>query len=766
MVNVDPVTQTPTEAAAYPSMQPDAAPATDEASSFDVGSRPQFEAVGSSGTQIFGGYFAEEYLNILRGKRGAKIYEEMLRSEPQIAMINSSICNPIKSANWDFQPDQMVPNGQLHADLVKTIVTEMLDWETALHEILTFLRNGYSVFEVVHNVIFNHPKFGTFNGIKALAFRTQKTIERWNLEPVTGTLIDLEQYVYSDIGTNATIPGQFVVVFTLQKEGDNYEGISLLRPMYGPWLRKNLYLKLAAIGVEKSAIGTVVGTTPKGKLDKDEQDNFKKILGSFVSHETAYIMKPEGWLVEILYNDFDPAKLKELIVQENTEMANAAVANFLALGMSGTGGAYALGTDLSDFFLSGIQNFADLICGVFNRKIIPDLIKLNFGEQQAYPKMVCSGINDKAGKELADIVKSMVDGKVWTADDKLEEFTRKEFKMPPADPLTARVPPPVMPGIPGVPGAAPTPPGIPPVAPPLPPMTPAQLSEKRIQLAEKFVSQFDKNASDLKALMQDNLATIYARFKDDIRKQYKNTSPSDRIKLGSKLEAPGISGYKSQLRDALAKIASDALDGATKEARSNVKLAERIRLAAPRGGYYNSLPPQVRKIVDAQSNLIGDSQAADLEKIVTFGYTSGAAAYDTIDPILNGIDEDALNYIDGGTKSGFNLTAAAGNTVANVTNQARMDFFFEPDVLDTIESFTFTNEAPVSEICQSLADTTVAPDAPELSTYATPLHHNCKSRWVPNMKGDSGNPDIERGGISVSQKALDSITLCEFTCRH
>jgi len=39
--------------------------------------------------------------------------------------------------------------------------------------------------------------------------------------------------------------------------------------------------------------------------------------------------------------------------------------------------------------------------------------------------------------------------------------------------------------------------------------------------------------------------------------------------------------------------------------------------------------------------------------------------------------------------------------------------------------------------------------------------HNCKSRLEVNEKGAEGNPEIKGGGTPLSQKALDSITLCE-----
>ena len=419
---------------------PEIAPAdsTEKSSAFEVGAKVSYKPVGSSGTEVFGGYFSEEYLQSLRGNRGAKIWDEMRRSEPQVAMLLSAITNPIKSATWAFEEAEDVADAEKHKELVRICLQEMVDWEAFLHEALTVVGFGFSLFEPIHNVVFDHPKLGTFNGLKAVAFRSQKTIYAWTLEKQTGKLLSVQQFAYSDVGGTADIPGEFLLVFSNLKEGDNYEGISALRPMYGPYFRKNLYHKLAAIGVERSAVGTVVGTLPPGVEDPIQTEAFKKVLSSFTSHEAAYIMKPSGFEVEIVKIDFDASNVKDLIVLENTEMINAAVANFLALGTNGGSGAFALGTDLSDFFLNGIQSYANLICGVLNRQLIPNLVKLNFGPQAAYPILKCTGINDKAGKEFSEIVSALVGSNTLTPDATLEEYLRERYKMPKADAATAR----------------------------------------------------------------------------------------------------------------------------------------------------------------------------------------------------------------------------------------------------------------------------------------------------------------------------------------
>jgi len=714
-----------------------------DSSAFQSGARMQMKPLGSSGTELNAGYFAEEYLVKLRGRAGARIWDEMRRSESQVSMLLNAVMNPIKAGTWEFEAAGDVVDGEKHKELIEFCAKEMIDWETHLHEALTMLVFGFSLFEIVHNVVFNHPKFGTFNGLKGLAFRSQKTIERWHTERATGNLEKVEQWVSGDLNPHDSqriiMLAEFLLVFSLQKEGDNYEGISALRPMYGPYFRKNLYLRIAGIGLEKSAIGTPVGTTPKGKQTAEQESAFKEVLENFTAHESAYLIKPEGWEIDIVKSDFDAAAVKEMILLENTEMINSLVANFLALGTNGGGGAFALGSDLSDFFLNGIQNYANIICGVWNRKLIPDLVKLNYGPQQAYPKLKTSGINDKAGKELAEVLSSLIGGQAIKADMKLEEFLRKQYKLPTADPTTSREPKPAVPAY------------------------GAQFSEKRIKLAESWKVQWKNDKDELKEIMQTGLKTLLESYKKQIRSKYNGASPAAKASIGLQLEPKGLTSYRESLREELARIANVALIGAKKEtpkARA-VKLAEAIQLAAPKGGYFDALPANVKRLVRAQADLIAQAQIADLGKVVSFQYTSSQTSTENVDQILNDIDDAVLPVIEGSTATGMSIDAAAGNAVSSVASQARLEWFFEPEVLETIESFTFVNEDPISEVCQELNGMTWAVGDPDLDRYSPPLHHNCKSRLEPNEKGADKNPEIQRGGTPITQKGLDAITLHE-----
>lgn len=386
---------------------------------------------GSSGTDITGGILNEEYLGILRGTEAADCFDKMRRGDAKIKMCINAVINPIKSASWTVQAAGDDPVQKMHKDFVEYVLFDALDkrWRAQLHEILSMVTYGYSLFERIHKVVLNHPRWGNHITYKALAYRSQRTIERWELEERTGKLVAVEQWAFGDAQRMVTIPAKFLTLFSLDKEGQNFEGVSMLRPAYGAWRRKQTYLKLEAIGQEKHAIPTPLLRVPEGKANTDEFDNAVDVLQKWIAHQSQYVTMPEDWKIDFISTEFDASKVRVSIEAENKEMVNAFMANFLELGQGGSG-SYALSMDLSDFFLGGIEHIAQLICEVFNDEVIPEIIDLNFGKQEAYPFLSCAGISDKIGSEFGTLLKSLVDSKVVVPDLKLEEDVRQRMGLP------------------------------------------------------------------------------------------------------------------------------------------------------------------------------------------------------------------------------------------------------------------------------------------------------------------------------------------------
>lgn len=390
------------------------------------------KAIGSTGTESYSGYVSEEYLETLRGSERAKIYDKMRRSDAQIKMCLSAVKNPIKAATWEVEPwDQNDEDAKADAELVKWVLFEGMrkTWTQFVHEALSVIDHGHSVFEQIDRVAFDHPKFGTINCLTDLAFRSQKTIERFNLNRETDQLSSITQYAYGDLDRKVDIPAEFLVVFSLDKEGSNYEGISALRSVYGNYFRKNEYLKMNAIGIEKFAIPTPVVEVPEGKEAGPQFNYLIEALESYMVHEKNYLTTPAGWKIDLKTSTYDPEKVEGSIDAEDKRIVKSFLANFLELGINGFG-SQSLSFDLSDFFLSALDHIALLIAEEINASVIPRIIQMNRGDRQGYPKLKHSGISDRAGVELATMLSQFSQGRIVTPDDVLEGHIRKRFGLP------------------------------------------------------------------------------------------------------------------------------------------------------------------------------------------------------------------------------------------------------------------------------------------------------------------------------------------------
>lgn len=386
-------------------------------------------AHGSSGTEIYAGYLFEEYLSELRGTKLADIVDKMRRSDPIVTMILGSLKLPLLSQNWYIEKLEESPEAEWQKKLFEKVIFEDMtnSFTKTLSEVLTFNDFGYSLFEKVHGVSYDQ-ELGLYNTIKKLSFRSQRTIESWKVDKL-GNLICVYQQADGDTGRNVNIDAKFLVHFSPKQEGDNFEGVSVLRPCYGAWLRKNEFLKLLAAGIEKYAIPTPILMVPAEKATSEEFDNAVEALECYTSNQSAYLTYPEGWDLKTNPVTFDADKVRRIIDAENLEMVNSILASFLLLGQGGAG-SFALSKDLSNFFAQGLQAAADHVSEVFDKKILQDVLDLNKPNQKLLCSLRCDNLRDNADQEFANTLRALVDSGIVLKDQSLEDFIREKYKYP------------------------------------------------------------------------------------------------------------------------------------------------------------------------------------------------------------------------------------------------------------------------------------------------------------------------------------------------
>ena len=392
----------------------------------------QESARGSSGTEVYSGYYDEEYLDELKNKERACVFDKMRRSNSQVKMLLMAVKNPIRTASREIHPASDDRDHVGHAALCEQVLFKDIKFNKFLNEALTMIEFGHTVFEKVHKANVDkkvtdkdgNVVLGSYIGLRKLGWRSPKTIESWNFN-CEKEFESITQQADGDLSSYAIIPKEHLIIMTMDGEGDDLEGTSMLRSCYGNWYRVNEYLKLNAIGIEKS-MPIPTAEVPSGKENTEQFDNLATMLEKFTTHQKNYLIYPQGWSVNLSNGtQYDPSKTELSIDNEYKRMSKAFLANFLELGLSGSG-AYALSNDLSDFFLSGIIFIADIIKEEIDG-LLKELVILNFGEQEKYPTFEFSGIDDKAGDEFANMLQKLTQSKIIVPDDNLEDHVRKRI---------------------------------------------------------------------------------------------------------------------------------------------------------------------------------------------------------------------------------------------------------------------------------------------------------------------------------------------------
>lgn len=724
------------------------------------------QKISTSGIEIYSGNFSEEYLSSLQGTKRAETFDKMRRSDSRVKMILSAVKNPIKSAAYEWQAYEGLED---HAEFLTDILLNNTEsWKQTVNEFLSMIEFGHVVFEMTHKLNLGNKKWGDFYSAD-FGWISPKTIDRWNLDKSTDKLKSIFQRAYGDTARAVEVPVEVLCVVTVDREGSNYEGISMLRPAFGAWKRKDVYLKLMAAGTEKNAIKTPVIKVPAGKEGTPEFAAMTEAVSAYTSHECAYITVPEGWELTLFDGNFKPEEVVAAIKFENSEMAFAFLANFLELGMNGTG-SYALSNDLSDFFLGGITYLAEMMCDAVN-KIGQNLIDLKFGPQEGYPKLKASGIADKVGLEWGNLLKALSDGRYIIPDEPLELHIRRRLGLPEPDTETSRGNNPNNPQNPGddlEPKGGDNKPGISNAA-----SNSSKADENSTKENDKELStcvcgaqfassvagkQIEQNGIGLAEIMKKNLRLMRDKYLETIRTLFKKSSENEKILIPSKLieiGSTGVNAYKSEIEKQLIDTANGAID----QVKSELKTKQDVRASSKILGIQlaKKLPKNISNRIKSQSTLISSTTASDLDKIVAFVFGDSLESTNDIEIILKDIKNATEKQIEGQS-----IETAAANAASRIVNDARNTMFFDEEVRKEISSLTFVNDDPVSQICKDLAGTTFDPDDPEAQRYFPPLHHNCKSTLKANLVRNGKGPDLKDGGLRPSSPDLEKfITLSE-----
>lgn len=400
---------------------------------------------GADGWNMLVDDLAEE-VSALRWPSSVTTYEQM-RRDPQITAVLSAIMLPIRRATWQVDPNGARP------EVVMVVAEDLglpiaggaddpaptrrrgVKWSKHLRLALLELVFGHSAFEQRYDIVGGQAR------LAALSERLPATISQIVVN-ANGSLREIEQFALT-ASKARPIPADRLVWYAHDLEGAHWQGRSLLRSAYAPWLYKREMLKVLATSSRRYGTGVPGVEAPAGATPGQVLEA-QRLASAVRVGETAGVGLPPGFKYTLTGLSGSTPDTLGFIKYLDGQIAKAPLAQFLDLGSTETG-SRALGSSFVDFFTLALQATADEIADTATDQIVLDLVDLNWGADEPAPRVVCADVGS-IHAVTAEAISALMEAGALQADPELESYVRKEWKLP-----QRLTPAPVV----GVPGPAP-----------------------------------------------------------------------------------------------------------------------------------------------------------------------------------------------------------------------------------------------------------------------------------------------------------------------
>ncbi len=727
---------------------------------------PHEDSIGVTGSQIIAGYEAEDPNPFLSNRDGYIAFDNMERIDASVYSTTQGQRDKIKDADFYLEPkDEKDPEQSRHAKIASDCFFNKQEkvWLDNLNDILTYFR-GHSIFEPVWEE-YDYPGEGNVWKVRKLGWKNPRSI--WQIFFLNDKVWSARQISYGDDQRYVDIPGNNLLIFSYNHEGNLIRGRSFLRPMYGPTQRKEEYLRTALQGIKVNAKGITTVEIPTGKNNTAEATSMTNALSNFWKGFTNWITHPSGWKLEHKPMDFKAEEVETLLNFENKEITQAGNDNQSQLGQT-TRGAQGLHKGMQQESDVSIKVQAVYICKIL-QKVIDDFYLYNWGPDAIPAELKVEGIDNKANLEEAQkdqLVMTMFPA--WGQDPIIMAFMRKKYGYPGGDEIEEAGAGPDGTKKDSDANATPAQPGAQPDdnkqivkaqsskilkegdccghshdAPTrLSEFTPKRdltTYENKVQLSELL--QHINNFSD------KYMAEIRNSFKVYILPRYKKelTAVLDRA-ITDRQKYTAVIDTKLDKRDKVKQIIKDMIVaqmtkgyiGAKKEIKNKKKLAEPIESI-------EDLPAGAYGWCAANADILTDTLFDDVQKKLKITSINGIDNGKTTSQIVFDAVEMADDYLDKDRNIGAQYISVKS------LNEGRFNAFQEAK--NEIQGFQFSAILETAcPLCAELDGKTFKIDDPDSTEYEPPLHPNCNCILVPILMDEEAPDKWDGLDESVSDK--------------
>jgi hypothetical protein len=364
------------------------------------------------------------------------IVDQMRQEDPVVKAITLAWCLPIIRSHWKIEPGGDDRRALEEAEFIRANLFEYVKggFYEFVEQAVSAVWRGFSLFEIVARFDRDSKQVR----LDQLSPMLPRTVYQWSRYPDGQWGVTQSSYIgdpelgqltpMADMG--ASFPPEKLLHFVWDPDGDSPEGTSILRPCYGGWKARRLYLKLEATGYERGAFGIpYVEVAPNARAGDSATVN--EILRELRTGARAWASLPPGYKLQFADFPMKGADIREARLSAGQDMARAALAPFLFTGEKA--GAYSLIQGQQDFFTMALQSAADMIGKVMSHgssSIIQRLCGWNYDRSEGFPKLTPGSISIGDPKQLVDAIKAAAESGALLPDRGVEEAVRAALGLP------------------------------------------------------------------------------------------------------------------------------------------------------------------------------------------------------------------------------------------------------------------------------------------------------------------------------------------------
>lgn len=390
------------------------------------------EMFGASWTEIYQWYIEEDYNYLFMWTRKYDTYDEMYRSDSTIFKTLLAAKLPILSADREIRAPKQEDGTIDESDeeirqFIEKNMFEYLQWWFIqfLSECLNNLRDWVSVFEKVYDI-----KDGKYV-LSKLWVRLARTIDKRETENweswITQTLPTPQP---KSKKTTVSIPDSKLLVFSFLKEWDNYEWMSVLRPVAKNWIAKKNLENFELVWFEAQYKGARKVRVPEN-MDKESKEQYEDAISDFrVWNDNTIILPWEWYDFEFASMPLDSSwAIDNAIKRHDARITDVMLWLFMKLWESAKW-SYWMSENNMWFFIMWLRFVANGITDVINKYLIKELVDLNYTDVEEYPKLVCGDLWEFDIEKISTALDRFTKHGLVTNDLDTEQRLREALGMP------------------------------------------------------------------------------------------------------------------------------------------------------------------------------------------------------------------------------------------------------------------------------------------------------------------------------------------------